>query len=329
VSTPETGVERASDSQSASRGPRISEAEVFRAADALLFEEHRPTIDRVRMRLGRGSPNKIGEYLDQWWPTVGRRLRTVPGQGEPGIPDPVGEALRGLWSAALVQAEVALRESLATEQARLNEQRAALENRGQELEEREQAARARATAIDEALGLAREQLRLANERTQALERRVHECETENTRCRRRIDTLDAEVLKARATLDAATIAHQTERGQLQERHAESERHWLLEVDRARQGAKAVASELEQQTQAWHRQREALQQERDQLRQDLAATRAECQTANAVREQLEQRLRAATPTGSQPARKAPNKPHGATPGARRGKGHTQSTRRRAK
>lgn len=41
------------------RAPRISQADVFRAADELLVEGHRPTIDRVRMRLRRGSPNTI------------------------------------------------------------------------------------------------------------------------------------------------------------------------------------------------------------------------------------------------------------------------------
>jgi hypothetical protein len=38
------------------RSPRISQADVFRAADELLLDGHRPTIDRVRMRLGRSSP---------------------------------------------------------------------------------------------------------------------------------------------------------------------------------------------------------------------------------------------------------------------------------
>jgi hypothetical protein len=61
------------------RAPRISQADVFRAADELLIEGHRPTIDRVRMRLGRGSPNTINDHMDLWWTKLGSRLRDLPG----------------------------------------------------------------------------------------------------------------------------------------------------------------------------------------------------------------------------------------------------------
>jgi hypothetical protein len=59
------------------RAPRISQTDVFRAADELLVEGHRPTIDRVRMRLGRGSPNTINDHLDAWWTKLGARLRDL------------------------------------------------------------------------------------------------------------------------------------------------------------------------------------------------------------------------------------------------------------
>jgi len=41
--------------------------DVDRAADALLREGERPTIERIRARLGRGSPNTINPLLDAWW----------------------------------------------------------------------------------------------------------------------------------------------------------------------------------------------------------------------------------------------------------------------
>ena len=61
----------------ARRAPRIAQTDVFRAADELLLEGHRPTIDRVRMRLGRGSPNTINDHLDAWWAKLGSRLRAT------------------------------------------------------------------------------------------------------------------------------------------------------------------------------------------------------------------------------------------------------------
>jgi hypothetical protein len=62
------------------RAPRISGDDVLRAADDLVLEGLRPTIDRIRVRLGRGSPNTIQEHLDTWWTKLGGRLRDIPGQ---------------------------------------------------------------------------------------------------------------------------------------------------------------------------------------------------------------------------------------------------------
>jgi len=45
----------------------VPEHEVFAAADAVLARGERPTVERVRMELGRGSPARVGGLLDQWW----------------------------------------------------------------------------------------------------------------------------------------------------------------------------------------------------------------------------------------------------------------------
>src|SRR5271163_134766 len=76
------------------RAPRISQADVFRAADELLVQGDRPTIDRVRMRLGRGSPNTINDHLDAWWAKLGSRLRDLPGHEFPQLPERVAQALQ-------------------------------------------------------------------------------------------------------------------------------------------------------------------------------------------------------------------------------------------
>ena len=57
----------------APRSPRLSRADVFQAADAVLLAGGRVTIDRVRNHLGRGSPNTIQEHLDVWWTHLGSR----------------------------------------------------------------------------------------------------------------------------------------------------------------------------------------------------------------------------------------------------------------
>ena len=45
--------------------------DVEQAADALLRAGERPTIEKVRARLGTGSPNTINPLLDLWWKKIG------------------------------------------------------------------------------------------------------------------------------------------------------------------------------------------------------------------------------------------------------------------
>ena len=50
------------------RGPRgVQMEEVWAAADTVLNLGERPTIERVRQHLGRGSPNTVGPMLDGWY----------------------------------------------------------------------------------------------------------------------------------------------------------------------------------------------------------------------------------------------------------------------
>jgi chromosome segregation ATPase len=104
----------------------------------------------------------------------------------------------------------------------------------------------------------------------------------------RIEALEASAADLRTQLESARAAHQTERTRLEERHAAAEAHWLTEVDRARQSAK----EQGRQAKELRGQIGRLRSEGDQLRQQLTETRSELKTATAVREQLEERLRAA-------------------------------------
>ena len=52
----------------------INETDVWQAADALLLEGARPTIERVRMKIGRGSPNTVTPYLETWFRSLGARI---------------------------------------------------------------------------------------------------------------------------------------------------------------------------------------------------------------------------------------------------------------
>ena len=50
------------------KSPRgVQQVDVNAAADELLIDQLKPTIERVRMKLGRGSPNTVGPMLDVWF----------------------------------------------------------------------------------------------------------------------------------------------------------------------------------------------------------------------------------------------------------------------
>jgi chromosome segregation ATPase len=256
------------------------------------------------MRLGRGSPNTINDHLDIWWAKLGSRLRDLPGQEFPRLPERVAHTLQQLWSEALDGAQTALRNTLSQREQTLAQLEQALQTRARELAEGERTSAARAAALEESLTIAREQLLAANQRAQSLEGGVQEWDRECQRLRARVDILETSGSDVRAKLDAAIAAHQAERAQLQDRYAAADARWLLEVDRARQQARQVAKEHEQQTRDLRRRFEALTSECDGLRQNLLEARADLKTAAAVREQLEARLRAAERAVTERASMAP-------------------------
>lgn len=81
----------------------VPENEVFAAADAVLARGERPTVERVWLELGRGSPARNGSLLDQLWEQLAGRLR-----GEtrlPGLPAEVAQAFFTIWQQAIALAQ--------------------------------------------------------------------------------------------------------------------------------------------------------------------------------------------------------------------------------
>jgi hypothetical protein len=87
--------------QSGGRG--VTAADVERAADALLREGERPTVEKVRARLGGGSPNTINPLLDGWWKRIGARLASGPDALQ-RLPELVAHVAEALWLQALEEA---------------------------------------------------------------------------------------------------------------------------------------------------------------------------------------------------------------------------------
>jgi hypothetical protein len=81
-----------------SRG--VSGRDVELAADALLREGERPTIEKIREKIGRGSPNTINPLLDAWWKRLASRLDAGPAALH-RLPESVAHVAEALWMQAL------------------------------------------------------------------------------------------------------------------------------------------------------------------------------------------------------------------------------------
>jgi hypothetical protein len=83
------------------QAPRgVSAGDIERAADALLRAGERPTIEKIREKLGTGSPNTINRLLDTWWKRLSARLDAGPAALH-RLPESVAHAAEALWMQAL------------------------------------------------------------------------------------------------------------------------------------------------------------------------------------------------------------------------------------
>jgi len=150
----------------------ISENDVWNACDALLLEGARPTIERVRQKIGSGSPNTVSPFLETWFKHLGGRI-TDPGafSAPPGIPDPIVQAAKHFWEVAMAQSRLdfdeRLRDGLASAVANVEA-------------EKDKAAQASGAAFEATAKATRLQAELV-EQAQLLDRTLHELAAERAR----------------------------------------------------------------------------------------------------------------------------------------------------
>lgn len=91
----------------------ITEDDVWKACDALLLEGARPTIERVRQKIGRGSPNTVSPMLETWFRHLGARIADPGSFSAPAsIVDPVQQVAQHLWEVAQAEARRDLADQL-------------------------------------------------------------------------------------------------------------------------------------------------------------------------------------------------------------------------
>jgi len=122
---------------------RVTREHVFAAAWELTKNGNRPTIDRIRMLLGngtpRGSPNTVNAHLTEWWRHLAIRLQDSPGAAIPVLPARISAALESLWAEALASAQDTCRDQWLAREQLVKDREVELDKSSRQLEEKSQA----------------------------------------------------------------------------------------------------------------------------------------------------------------------------------------------
>jgi chromosome segregation ATPase len=220
----------------------VKEADVWAAADALLHAGEQPTIERVRLHLGRGSPNTVGPHLKNWFRGLSERLLAGQG-GASDIPQAVAQAVSQVWETALAAARAEREASSALERAEITKQKEALEAARVAVAQAQERLHARETDLEASVEAAHAQAFSAETRLQSAERQL----TESAEA---LKSMSAELVASRDQVIAlqrvsqeAQAAHQEAFAAAEARHGAHERRWLEELDEQRQALKKSREEL--------------------------------------------------------------------------------------
>lgn len=231
----------------------VQQEEVWAAADALIAAGERPTIERVRLKIGRGSPNTVSPMLEAWFATLAPRLGVAAAgtQAEEGAPKELLQALNKVWAAAVASARDEADRALEPERDGLAQQGLKLDIARQELLQRDAALTERGIALEHALELAKSQLR---DQTAQLEKAGRDLEQTRSSLANVVQERDAD----RRQFDEQLGVLTQERERLEQRASASERRLLEEVDRTRQEAKQLSRALEDAVQKHATEKQALE-----------------------------------------------------------------------
>lgn len=210
----------------------ITEADVLEAADALLARGERPTIERVRQELGRGSPNTVNRHLDVWWMSLAQR---VQGRSGSTLPASLLELCSRLYMGVRDQARVEAQAAVALEEGRLNAALTDLESQKNAL----LLERAGIAAAGEKLAA---ELASQRERNEVLAGEKASLQGEIARAKSIAAEAAASASSMKAALEAAQAKHRTEIQRVRDQWEGNEKRWLNEIVHMREDAKRSREE---------------------------------------------------------------------------------------
>ncbi len=278
----------------------ITQEQVDEAADGLLQAGERPTVEKVRAKLGTGSPNTITRMLDAWRLGLSERLKAA--NALPSLPDDVSQAMSALWDHAVQHARGHARQEVQAERDALQQSRTALDARAAEqaallgtaqeaTKEAEEAAR-RATVETAALR------RLADR----LEAEAKEHATERTRLLAQNQALETTCDELRGEIRAADQQSAKERVEQDEHLRVVEDRAHAQVDRARTEIKAARAELVEARKHHQQETQTLQRTIAELTRSLGVAEREAAHQRGMAEALKLKLSSAGRTKASSPRK---------------------------
>lgn len=285
----------------------ITENDVWMACDALLVSGSRPTIERVRHHLGRGSPNTVGPHLDTWFKGLGARIQDPATFAAPnGVPDPVHTAASQLWEAAQAESRRDVEQRVAQGLAEAEARALASETRAQQAEATLQASAMTAQRAQEEVTRVAAALEQALHNHAAEKARVDEVRTALAAAHLRIQQLEAD-LAAQRTEAAKQVAAAIERADAADRRvamelerersarAKAERAaegWATKADAARRETAIATDEFQRKLDAAHTRELQLQAQLAAATTDLVQERVLRQSAQSAAQTQEADARAA-------------------------------------
>jgi chromosome segregation ATPase len=261
----------------------VTENDVHAAADAIVARRERPTIERIRAELGRGSPNTVNRHLDSWWAALSGRLG-AQAQEVDGVPTEIVELAAKIWRQVLPKATLAASEQLAQAHGGLNEREKALETQARQLATDREAFAANRVALDQRIGELEAALKAAQGSNQELRQRVGDQAQE-------LKAAGVEVQRLTKASAKAESAHASEVGRLSERLAGNEKRLMDRLTGEIEGRQKDRSAAEKQV---RRLEEQLKASQAQL---LAHSSATIEAQAGVRSELDSLRKAVAASGT--------------------------------
>jgi len=221
----------------------VQQEDVWSAADALIADGLRPTIERVRQKIGRGSPNTVSPMLESWFATLSSRLGVSNTNEQTShVPVALQQVMEKLWDMALDSGRQKALEEIAQSQHVLAEAKKALHGRESELLQREQVLAAQHAALEVARRAAVDKSDDLMSRLVQMQALTSKREMEVDVLREKLSDIDAERETDRRRSSEVATQHQIERQRYEDRSEATQRKFLEEIDKARQELKKMRTD---------------------------------------------------------------------------------------